>query len=173
MAIDKAKHSHVIHPLPALFDSSSRILILGSFPSVKTREAAFFYGHRQNRFWPLLSALLEIDPPLSATEPKRAKDHLLARGVALWDSIQSCEIIGSSDSSIRGEKPNDFTSIFATAAIRHIFCNGSKAYENFVRYQKLPPAVGISRLPSTSPANASKSLADLIRDWSPILAYLL
>ncbi|HHV41877.1 MAG TPA: DNA-deoxyinosine glycosylase [Clostridiaceae bacterium] len=172
MNINDSKHVFIEHPLPPLYDKNSRILILGSFPSIKTRAAGFFYGHPQNRFWPMLSALLQIEPPLKATEPKRATEVLLRRRIALWDSISSCEIIGSSDSSIRNVKPNNFDAIFSAAQIRHVFCNGAAAYNYFLKHQDLPTAVGLSRMPSTSPANAAKSLDALIKDWSVILDYL-
>lgn len=165
-------HVYVEHPLPALFDRNSRILILGSFPSIKTREANFFYGHPQNRFWPMMSNLLGIDPPLLATESLRAREVLLKHRVALWDSIASCEIIGSSDSSIREVKPNDFEEIFSTAEIRHVFCNGATAYRYFLQYQKEFPRKCVSKMPSTSPANAAKSLNDLIEEWRVMLNYL-
>lgn len=167
--MSNSEYSQVIHPLPPLYDQNSRILILGSFPSIKTREAGFFYGHPQNRFWPMLSALLEIDPPLSATEPERTSRIVLARDIAMWDSIESCGIIGSSDSSIRNVVPNDFTKIFATADIKHVFCNGSTAYRYYRQYRHRTDKIGVSRMPSTSPANAAKSLEDLIREWSVIL----
>ena len=166
-------HGYVVHPLSPIFDRDSRILILGSFPSIKSREANFFYGHPQNRFWPMLSALLEIDPLLTATEPDRARAALREHRIAMWDSIASCEIIGSSDSSIRNVMPNDFTELFATAQIRHVFCNGAAAYQYFKKYQRVPKEVGVHRMPSTSPANATKSLDDLIAAWSVILPYLI
>lgn len=165
-------HSFIEHPLPPLYDSVSRILILGSFPSVKTREEGFFYGHPQNRFWPMLSTLLEVDPPLVVTDPKRARQILLERHIAMWDSIASCEIIGSSDSSIRNVVPTDLSKIFSTSDIRHVFCNGAASYRYFMKYQTIPAHVGVSRMPSTSPANAAQSLDALIRAWSVILDYL-
>ncbi len=167
-----SEYKHIEHPLPPLYDFKSRILILGSFPSVKTREEGFFYGHPQNRFWPMLSALLEIDPPLVVTDPDRARRILLERRVAMWDSIASCEIIGSSDSSIRNVVPTDLSKIFSTGDIRHVFCNGAASHRYFVKYQAIPLHIGVSRMPSTSPANAAQSLDDLIRAWSVILDYL-
>ncbi|HNZ63797.1 MAG TPA: DNA-deoxyinosine glycosylase [Bacillota bacterium] len=167
-----ADHQFIKHPLPPLFDSASRILILGSFPSVKTREQGFFYGHPQNRFWPVLSAVLGVDPPLVVTEPGRARRVLRERGVAMWDSIASCEIAGSSDSSIRHVVPTDLSVIFSSAVIRHVFCNGAASYRYFMKYQTVPPHIGVSKMPSTSPANAAHSLIDLIRAWQVILDYL-
>ncbi len=157
------------HPLPPLFDASSHILILGSFPSVKTREAGFFYGHPQNRFWPLMSRLLEVTPPLRAAEPERARRILLARGIALWDSIASCEISGSSDSSIRAVVLTELGPIFAQTRIRQVFCNGATAWRYFRAggYQ-----IAARQLPSTSPANARWSFEALVEAWQVILDFL-
>ena len=116
------------HPIPPLYDGSSRILILGSFPSVKSREAMFFYGHPQNRFWPVLAAVLGCERPTTIEEKKRLA---LTHHIALWDTIASCEIEGSSDSSIRGVVPNDLTPILRGADIRQIYCNGGTSYQYF------------------------------------------
>ena len=121
------------HPIPPLYDGSSRILILGSFPSVKSREAMFFYGHPQNRFWPVLAAVLGCERPTTIEEKKRLA---LTHHIALWDTIASCEIEGSSDSSIRGVVPNDLTPILRGADIRQIYCNGGTSYQYFRRYQQ-------------------------------------
>lgn len=145
---------------------------MGSFPSIKTREAGFFYGHPQNRFWPMISSLLGVSQELKATEPERARRVMLERGIAIWDSIAACEIVGSSDSSIRDVVPTDLGPIFSTAQIRHVFCNGAASYRYFKKYQNLPPGVEVSRLPSTSPANAATSLDGLIEAWSELLKYL-
>ena len=99
--------SHIIHPIPPVFDADSRILILGSFPSVKSRESCFFYGHPQNRFWKLLARLRKEDVPSSIEEKK---EFLLRNHIAVWDTIHSCSIEGSSDSSIRDVVPNDLAS---------------------------------------------------------------
>lgn len=114
------------HPIPPLYDGSSRILILGSFPSVKSREAMFFYGHPQNRFWPVLAAVLGCERPTTIEEKKWLA---LTHHIALWDTIASCEIEGSSDSSIRGVVPNDLTPILRGADIRQIYCNGGIGVE--------------------------------------------
>lgn len=103
------------HPIPPVFDRHSNILILGSFPSVKSREAQFFYGHPQNRFWKVTSAVFEAPEP-HTTEEKRA--FLLSHGIAVWDVIASCDIEGSSDSSIKNVAPNDLAQILNTANIR-------------------------------------------------------
>ena len=123
----------IIHPFPPLYDKNSRILILGSFPSVKSREQLFFYGHPQNRFWKVLSSVFECDVPENIEEKKR---FLLKNGVALWDVISSCEITGSSDSSIKNVKANDISEILNIADIKNIFVNGKTAEKYFNKYIK-------------------------------------
>lgn len=154
------------HPIAPVYDAHSTILILGSFPSVKSREEGFFYGHPQNRFWRVLSALFGGNVPQTVPE-KQA--FLLQNRVALWDVICSCDIVGSSDSSIRNVVPNDLAPILETAQIRQIYVNGKKAQDLYCRY--LEPVTGRSAvcLPSTSPANASYNLDKLIAAWKVIL----
>ena len=139
--------SHIIHPIPPVFDADSRILILGSFPSVKSRESCFFYGHPQNRFWKLLARLRKEDVPSSIEEKK---EFLLRNHIAVWDTIHSCSIEGSSDSSIRDVVPNDLASILDHASIQAIYTNGGlsgKMYDRFCRKQTGIEAI---KLPSTS-----------------------
>ena len=155
----------VQHPFPPLYDSRSEILILGSFPSVKSREQRFFYGHPQNRFWRVTSAVFGCEVP-QTIEEKRA--FLLEHHVALWDVIASCEITGSSDSSIRNVQPNDLMPILAAANIRQIYVNGGTAAKYYDKYQKPVLLREAVRLPSTSPANAAWSLARLIAAWQVI-----
>ncbi len=152
----------VDHPIPPLYGPSSRYLILGSFPSVKSREAQFFYGHPQNRFWRVLAGLCGEAVPGSVAEKTRL---VLCHGFALWDVIASCEIVGSSDSSIRDVAPNDLTPILQESRITHIFCNGTTSYRLYRRY--IYPSTGIEAvcLPSTSPANAAWSLDRLLEAW--------
>ncbi len=150
------------HPIPPVFRGDSEILILGSFPSVKSREAMFFYGHPQNRFWRVVAAVFGDDFP--QTVPER-RDFLLRHRIAAWDVIASCEIIGSSDASIRDAKANDLRPILEAAPIRQIFVNGRTAealYRKYVEPVTGRPAVC---LPSTSPANAAWSLDRLIEAW--------
>lgn len=156
---------HITHPIPPLYDADSRILILGSFPSVKSREAAFFYGHPHNRFWRVLAAVLDCPVPQSVPE-KAAMLH--AHHIALWDVIASCDIEGSSDSSIQNVVPNDLTPIFAAADIQAVFCNGAAAYQLYCRFQEPRLGLTATRLPSTSPANAAFSLERLIEAWRVI-----
>ncbi len=153
------------HPIPPVYDGESRILILGSFPSVKSREAGFFYGHPQNRFWRVLAAIFEEDVPLS-TEEKTAFLH--RRHIALWDVISSCEIAGSSDASIRNAVPTELKRILDAAPIQAIYVNGKAAERCYRQFQE--PRLGRPAilLPSTSPANAAWSLAQLIAAWRVI-----
>lgn len=158
--------SYQSHPIPPVFDGNSRVLILGSFPSVKSREVCFFYGHPQNRFWLVLSALYETPIP-DSVDGKR--EFLLAHGIALWDVIASCEIEGSADQSIKDVRPNDVGRILAVSPIQEIFVNGKTAEKYYNTY--LLKRLGRSAvcLPSTSPANAAWSLSALIDAWSVIL----
>ena len=156
----------IIHPIPPTYDRNSRILILGSFPSVKSREMMYFYGHPQNRFWKVVAALYGEDVPM--TVPDR-HDFLIRNRIAVWDSIGQCTITGSSDSSIKDVVPNDLSPILAAAPIGQIFCNGKKSWEMYHSY--IEPATGrpAIALPSTSPANAAWSLEKLIEAWRVIL----
>ena len=154
------------HPFPPLFDSESRTLILGSFPSVKSREAMFFYGHPQNRFWKLMALLYGGDVPVTVEE----KSALIIRNrLALWDSIHSCTITGSSDSSVKDVVPNDLSVIFENSRVSRVFCNGALSHKMYMKY--IFPATGIDavKLPSTSPANAAYSLERLAQEWKVIL----
>lgn len=155
-----------IHPIPPVFDENSKILILGSFPSVKSREVRFFYGHPQNRFWKTLATVLNAECPVTVEEKK---DFLLSHKIAVWDVIKSCEISGSADSSIRDAEPNELDRIFGAADIKAVFANGGTAYR---LYKKFNPAPEALKLPSTSPANAAFSLERLINEWKVILKYL-
>ena len=153
------------HPFGPLFSPESRILILGSFPSVKSREQNFFYGHPQNRFWKVIAALFNQPVPTSIPEKK---ELILGHGLALWDSIASCVITGSSDASIRDVRANDLRIILDSCPIERIYCNGRKSHEMYVKY--IQPAIGREAgcLPSTSPANAQWSLEKLTEAWAVI-----
>lgn len=159
------QRTEIIHPFPPFFRSDSHILILGSFPSVKSREQMFFYGHPQNRFWRVLAAVFEDDVPSSIPE----KRILLERNhVALWDSIGRCTIEGSSDSSIRNVVPNDLSVILDAAPIAAIFCNGKQSFDCYNRYILPSLCRDAILLPSTSPANAAWSVDRLISAWQQI-----
>ena len=153
------------HTIDPVYDAHSRILILGSFPSVKSREQQFFYGHRQNRFWRVMAQVLSCPVPESVEE-KRAM--LLTHHVAVWDVIASCEITGSSDASIRNVVPNDLSRILSCADIGKIYTNGGKAHQLYQKY--IFPVNGREAhlLPSTSPANAGYSLERLVEAWQVI-----
>ena len=155
----------IVHPLEAEFDKNSRILILGSFPSVKTRKYGFFYGNKQNRFWKLLSLIFE-DEIGEKIEDK--KEFLQRYQIALWDVIYKCDIIGSSDSSIKNVEPTDLSKIIKTARIQNIYCNGGLSYELYKKYQRKNLGMDAFKLPSTSPANARYSLEDLFDSWKII-----
>lgn len=150
------------HPIPPLYDEFSRVLILGSFPSVKSREQQFFYGHKQNRFWRVMAQVLDCPVPVSI-EQKR--EMLLSHHIAVWDVIAGCEITGSSDASIRNVTPNDLSEILTCADIREIYTNGGKAGQLYKKY--IYPVNGREAvtLPSTSPANAGYSLEKLVEAW--------
>jgi hypoxanthine-DNA glycosylase len=160
-----SEYMTLTHTFGPLWDKDSRILILGSFPSVKSREAGFFYGHPQNRFWKLIAELTQSPLPVTIEE-KKALLH--AQHIALWDTIYQCDIIGSSDSSIRNVIPTDLAPVLAAADIQAIFCNGAASANLFRRYQE--PLLGRTavRLPSTSPANAAYSMQRLIEMWQPV-----
>ncbi|MBQ6833085.1 MAG: DNA-deoxyinosine glycosylase [Lachnospiraceae bacterium] len=159
----------VKHPIPPIYDHESRILILGSFPSVKSREGCFFYHHPQNRFWKILALILNQPVP-SDIEEKR--QFLIENHIAVWDVIASCTIEGSSDSSIKNVVPNDLSEILEHAPISQIFCNGGTSHQYYKKYQEKITGKNALRLPSTSPANAAWSLERLKPEWSVILDYL-
>ena len=152
----------VVHPIAPVFDENSRILILGSFPSVKSREEMFFYGHPQNRFWRVLAAVFGAQTPET---PEEKRVFLLSHGVALWDVLASCEIEGSADSSIKNAVPNDLSPIFKTAKIDQVFVNGKTAEKYYNKYMKKTLGRAAVCLPSTSPANAAWSVERLVKAW--------
>lgn len=153
------------HIFPPVWNENSRILILGSFPSVKSREEGFYYGHPRNRFWKVISAVVGEKEPVTIDEKK---EMLLRNRIAIWDVIASCEIKGSSDSSIKNVIANDFTEILAGSFINRIFANGKTAEKLYNRYAFPVTGVPITALPSTSPANAAFSLEKLIAHYDII-----
>ena len=155
----------VEHPIRPVYNKNSRALILGSFPSVKSREANFFYGHPQNRFWKVLAAVFEVEVPVTVEEKR---DFLLAHGIAVWDVIKSCDIVGSSDSSIKNVVPNDLREILDTADIRQIFVNGKTAEKYYKKYIEKEIGRKALCLPSTSPANAAWSFEKLVTEWRKV-----
>ena len=153
------------HTIKPVYDSRSRILILGSFPSVKSREQQFFYGHKQNRFWRVLAQVFDCAVP---EDIPQKREMLLSHHVAVWDVIASCEITGSSDASIRDVVPNDLSRILSCADISAVYTNGGKAHQLYQKY--IFPVNGREAylLPSTSPANAGYSLERLVEAWQVI-----
>jgi hypoxanthine-DNA glycosylase len=157
--------SYITHPFPPLYDENSATLILGSFPSVKSREAMFFYGHPQNRFWKVIAKVFNEKTPENIAEKKSL---VLRRNLALWDSIHSCTITGSSDSSVKDVVPNDISGIIRGSKIDRVFCNGALSHKMYTK--DILPTTGLEavRLPSTSPANAAYSLDRLVSEWEII-----
>ena len=155
----------ITHPIPPIFDENSKILVLGSFPSVRSREEGFFYGHPQNRFWKVTSAVFGEETPCTVPEKKA---FLLREHIALWDVIGSCDIKGSADSTISKVSANDLSGILKVADIRQIYVNGQTAYKYYRKYSERETGRPAVCLPSTSPANAAWSLERLITAWSCI-----
>lgn len=158
------------HPFPPLYDENSKILILGSFPSVKSREEMFFYGHKQNRFWRVISAVIGADTPETVEEKA---SFLHKNHIALWDVIASCDIAGSSDSSIKNVVANDISEILKNADIRQIFVNGKTAEKYYNKYIRDSVQRDAVCLPSTSPANAAWSMERLMEAWSMVKRYII
>jgi len=163
------KHQTVTHPLQPLFNGDSKILILGSFPSVKTREYGFFYGHPKNRFWPLIERIFDVK---LSTDIEERRTFLLQHHIAVYDVIYQCDIIGSGDSSIQNVIPSDLSRIFKEADIKKVFCNGATAYHYYQKYQEQKTNAKAIQLPSTSPANARYSMDDLYNQWK-VINYIL
>ena len=157
----------IVHPIPPLFDSESEVLILGSFPSVKSREAAFFYGHPQNRFWAVVAEIFGAEKPLTVEEKKVL---ILSNKLALWDVIAQCEIEGSADSTITDVTANDLSVILENSNVKRIFVNGKTAEKYYNKYTYPKTGIKAVCLPSTSPANAAWSIEKLVEKWKIIAA---
>lgn len=153
------------HTFEPIFDKNSEILVLGSFPSVKSRENNFYYAHPQNRFWRVVASVYSCPVPKTVEEKK---NMLLSNKIAVWDVIRSCEITGSADSTIKSVIPNDLSEILSVADIKKIYANGKTAQSLYNKYIKKNTGVDIISLPSTSPANAAYSLEKLIKEWKII-----
>ena len=153
------------HTFDPIYDKNSKILILGSFPSVKSRENNFYYGHPQNRYWKVLAAVLGVEVPQT---PEEKTEMLLGHNIAIWDVIHSCSIIGSSDTSIKDVVVNDFSEILGNSRVEAIYVNGGKAYELYHKYAEKQTGIKAIKLPSTSPANAAWKLERLIDSWKQI-----
>lgn len=157
------------HTFEPVFDEHSRILILGTFPSVKSREQGFYYGHPQNRFWKILAGLLKEPVPETIEEKKKL---LLQHGIAIWDVVAACDIVGSSDSSIKNVVPADLSRVLDHAPIQKIYANGGKAYSLYQKYAFPITGREAVKLPSSSPANARWQMEQLLEDWGQILEEL-
>ncbi len=155
----------MIHTISPIYNQSSNILILGSFPSEKSREENFFYGHPQNRFWRVMAEVFCQEMPRTIEEKT---EFLLSNSIALWDVVGSCDIVGSSDSSIKNVVTNDISIILAVADIKRIFVNGRTAEKYYNKYLKNTIGREAICLPSTSPANAAWTLERLISEWTKI-----
>ncbi len=163
------RYMHIEHPIKPLYDAESRILILGSFPSVKSREVMFFYGHPQNRYWRLIAEILGEEKP-ETVEEKAAMMHKYH--IAMWDVIGSCDIIGSSDTSIKNVKANDLGEILNNSKITRIYVNGGTAEKFYKKYTEKVTGIKAVRLPSTSPANAAWQMERLKEAWKVIKDHL-
>ena len=159
----------IVHPLAPLYNSSSRVLILGTMPSPKSREARFFYAHPQNRFWRVLAAV--FDEPLPPGTAERSR-FILSHHLALWDVLHSCEITGASDSSIKNPVPNDLSTILKAAPIAAIFCTGAKSAALYKKLLLPVTNLPATTLPSPSPANCAVSFDRLCEAYRQILPYL-
>ena len=160
---------HIVHPIDPVFDERSRVLMLGTMPSPKSREIGFYYGHPQNRFWRVLAEL--FDEPIAETNERR-RDQLLRHHIALWDVLASCDISGASDASITRAVPNDLSRIFDAAPIEAVFCTGAKAAELYEKHCRESTGMPCVKLPSTSPAHATAKLDDLVEAYRSISPHL-
>jgi hypoxanthine-DNA glycosylase len=160
-----SEYKHIIHGFGPFIQNDSEILILGSFPSVRSREQSFFYGHPQNRFWPVLAHIFDEQTP-ETNDVAGKKGFLKRRHIALYDSIEECDIIGSSDAKIRNAVPADIPSLLAGSRIHTVFCNGSTSYQYLMKFHRLP--INVIKLPSTSPANAAWTFNKLCDAWKII-----
>lgn len=161
--------NRVNHEIEPIYNAESEILILGSFPSVKSREGQFFYHHPQNRFWKVLAGVLLQEVPVGIEDKK---EFLYNNHIAVWDVIASCDIEGSSDSSIKNVVPNDLNRVLSAASIKQIYTNGAKSYKLYEKFCKPLIMKEAVKIPSTSPANAAYSLERLILEWKIIKSNL-
>ena len=165
-----AEYEHVRHEFEPIYNANSKILILGTLPSVKSREQNFYYGHPQNRFWKVLARICETENVPESIEEK--KIFLLEHQIAVWDVIAECDIIGSSDSSIKNVVPTDLNIILKNAPIQQIYGNGGKAYTLYQKYSYPKIQREMVKLPSTSPANAAWQIERLTESWRQICTFL-
>ena len=164
-----SEYQHLTHEFAPVYDRNSRILILGSFPSVKSRQQQFFYGHPQNRFWKVIASVLNVPVPQTIEEKKALA---LKHGIAIWDVLAGCEIHGADDASIKNPTPNDMHRILDHAPIEQIYATGTKAAQLYRRYCEAQTGMEIIQLPSTSPANCRTSYEQLYEAYAGIRLYL-
>lgn len=160
------EYQNITHTFEPIYDKNSKILILGTFPSVKSRENKFYYAHPQNRFWKVLARVLDTEVPQTIDEKRR---FLLEHNIAIWDVIERCTIMGSSDTSIKDVVVNDLTAVLKKSNIKAIYVNGTKAYELYHKYAENQTGIEAIKLPSTSPANAAWNLDRLVEVWNQII----
>ena len=160
--VQKNSRTFVSHEFPAVFDRNSRVLLLGSIPSPKSREVGFYYGHPQNRFWKVLAQVLGETVP--ETIPQK-KAMLKKHHVALWDVLESCTIVGASDTSIEDVVPNKIGELVKRSKVSRIFCTGATAHKLYQKYCAKDVGIDAERLPSTSPANCAVSLEKLVEAY--------
>ena len=159
----------VIHPLEPVFNPSSRVLLLGTMPSPRSRQEGFYYSHPQNRFWRVMAALFQVPVPVSV---QQKREFILSKGIALWDVLQQCTISGASDASIREPKPNDISAILQKAPIQAVFTTGSKAFSLYTNLCQAKTGINAVLLPSTSAANCRFTLDELVERYRIIVNYL-
>lgn len=160
------EYNYLEHTFKPVWNENSKVLVLGTFPSVKSREYGFYYGHPLNRFWKVAAAITRQHLPVTVEDKK---ELLLNNNIALWDVIAKCSIKGSSDSSIKDVTVNNLAPLLSKSKINKIYANGAKAYELYMKYSYKETGKEIIRLPSTSPANAVYTLEKLIKEWSVLI----
>lgn len=164
-----SENRHIKHPFGAVIDKDCKVIILGSVPSVKSENEGFYYMHKQNKFWKVMGILLNKDLYNGGVEYR--KEVLLKNHIALYDAIEECDIVGSSDNKISNEIPADIKGFIAKSKICKVFCLGKKSYDITLKYNKDLQDI-IVKLPSSSPANASYSVERLVQEWREILQYI-
>lgn len=162
----KEEYQSLTHTFEPIYNQDSKVLVLGTFPSVKSREVNFYYGHPQNRFWKVIASVTKSGIPETINEKK---ELLLANHIAVWDVIKKCDIIGSSDSSIKNVEVNDIAGLLEKTNIETIVANGATAERLYNTYAFPRTGVEIIKMPSTSPANAAWSLEKLCNEWEKVI----
>lgn len=168
-----SEYRHIPQGFGPVFDGNARVLVLGSFPSVLSRENRFYYGNPRNRFWTVVAAVLgaHVPPNEPIDASIAAKTALLhAGGIALWDVVASCDLKGSSDASIRNVRANSIGRVLSAAPIEAVFANGRAAERLYRTWVEPATGMPITGLPSTSPANAAWRTDRLVAEWAHALA---